>query len=316
MGDSITVTKSEYDIWTDRLFIGFSARIDADEYKEGKKHNFSWWPMHEMFSAVWTPEGEDWMRSMGATEIVAQPDSPEAAMQKVQYRTDRFHGYALKAEKEAAYLEDRKDNLEDKLINAPIDEVVDQAKVSKQLNRLEGNLKKEIELAEYWRDRVDAAIAHKNHMEDPGTIMRRIEGLQADLRKVQKQNVDFKYAVTHNGTIYNLVMEGKLIEAQAHYNKLYLRAQRWIEHLQMRIQFEQYRLDLAGGGNETLPVEEGGLIYDGQWRLVIKVSKKTVRAMRQYPDNYERLYPSKIDRTFIKKAISKVDFEAHGWPAK
>lgn len=310
-----TVTRSEYDIWTDRLFIGFVDRLDADEYIEGKKWKFSWWPAHELFSAVWTPEAEDWMRSMGAVDIVAQDDSPEAAMQKVQQRTDRFYLYALKADKEVAYLEDAKDNLEDKLVNADPSEYIDQAKLSKQLNRLEGNLKKEAELAEYWRERVDSAIAHKAHMEDPGTIMRRIDGLQADLRKVQKQDVDFKYAVTHNRTIYNLAMENRLDEAQAHYNKLYLRAKRWIDHLQMRIAFETYRLELAGGGNETLSVEEGGLIYaHGQWYIVRKVNAKSVRINRRHPDAYDLRYPMKLDRTFVKKAISKADFEAHGWP--
>lgn len=107
--------------------------------------------------------------------------------------------------------------------------------------------------AAYWKERAQTAVAHAARLERPDVVARRIKALEAEQRKCQRYN-----------------------DATPH-----IHWQRWIDHLQMRLDYERALLVAVGGllvdKPDTPKVEVGGAVqFLRTWYTVTRVNKKSV----------------------------------------
>jgi hypothetical protein len=82
-----------YNITTNKLKFFPEERLPEDDFKRGRALGFGWWHGSKCFAGIWTPNRVDWIESFGIT--VEADDSPD----DVNARVDRFEGYAEGAEK-------------------------------------------------------------------------------------------------------------------------------------------------------------------------------------------------------------------------
>lgn len=161
--------KATYNITSDKLKFWPDARLSESEYAEAKQHKFAWWPGSKCFAAKWSPGAEDFVVRLGYE--IAEDDAPD----DVESRVERYQGHAERSEQAASsasqYLDSERCNTERRRKNAA--------------NGIERNL----DTAEHWHRRVEGAIQHAAYRERTDVIGRRILGLEADLRKMQR-NLD------------------------------------------------------------------------------------------------------------------------------
>src|SRR5258706_16448759 len=72
------------------------SRLTSAEDDERKRCNFQWYPGQKCFSAIYTPQAEDWILSFGV-EIV-EDDTPD----DLEGGVERFSRYAENDERDAA----------------------------------------------------------------------------------------------------------------------------------------------------------------------------------------------------------------------
>lgn len=155
-----------YNITNDKLKFWPESRLSETDYQQAKRLKFAWWQGSKCFCAKWSPDAEDFVRQLGYE--IAEDDAPD----DVESRVERYQGHAEKSEaasaNSAAYLESERCNTERRRKNA--------------VNGIERNL----DTAEHWHRRVEGAIRNAAYKERTDVIGRRILGLEADLRKMQK----------------------------------------------------------------------------------------------------------------------------------
>lgn len=198
-----------------------------------------YWHGSKCFAAKWSPTAEDFLRDMGI-ESINQDDQPD----DVEARVERFSGYAENAERSAEssqnYLDERA-NTERRKANA--------------INAIERNLS----LAEHWQDRIAGAIRHAQYKERPDVIARRILGLEADRRRQVA-------AITINEKVKPYTSDG--VESfwvghsrgghwttKERLEKFRPYHERWIAHIDRRLEYENACLVAAGGCPEVLRPE-------------------------------------------------------------
>ena len=93
--------KATYNITDNRLKIWFDERLPEDEYKNVKSLGLQWFPKQGCFSGVWTPGREDFIYSYGL-EITA-----DEAPDDLAGRIERYQTYAENDEKTAEYAQER-----------------------------------------------------------------------------------------------------------------------------------------------------------------------------------------------------------------
>lgn len=221
--------KATYNITNDKLKFWPAERLPTETYQRARSHGFTFWHGSKCFAAKWTPGGEDFVSELGG--IIEDDDTPDDTEARVQ----RFAGYAERAQGQAEssqnYL-DTKANTERRRENA--------------VNGIERGL----EQAEHWQRRIEGAIRHAQHREQPDVIARRILGLEADRRR-EIASFTIKEGVaphvyegnTHvfvgGGRGGHWISEDKLAGIKAH-------AERWIAHLDRRLQYENAVLEASG----------------------------------------------------------------------
>lgn len=228
-----------YSITSDKLKAWFDSRLSTEDYQRARRAGFQFWHGSKCFAAKWSPTAEDFLADMGITEIQPddQPDDVEA-------RVERFAGYAESAEKQAessqTYLDERA-NTERRRVNA--------------INAIEKNL----DAARHWQDRIAGAIRNAQYKERPDVIARRIRGLEADRRRHEK-------SFTPKPGVAPLMYEGEQqifvgggrgghwIKASA-LPGIKTWAERWIAHIDRRLEYENACLVAAGGAPEVLRPE-------------------------------------------------------------
>lgn len=160
------MTKATYNITNDKLKFWPEARLSESDYATAKQLKFAWWPGSKCFCAKWSPDAEDFVRRLGYE--IAEDDTPD----DVESRVERYQGHAERSEQAATsaqtYLDSERCNTERRRKNAA------------------NGIERGIETAEHWHRRVAGAISHAAYLERTDVIGRRILGLEADLRKMQK----------------------------------------------------------------------------------------------------------------------------------
>ncbi len=257
--------KAWYNLPTDRLQFIPDHRLSDEEYKPVKDARFTWWPGRRVFSAVWNPEAEDLILGQGC-EITGD-DTPD----DLEGRVERFQGYAEAAETDA-----ERSALAVSGLNADGTERA-RPMTARRTEITLAHAAKASEEALHWQRRIAGAIRHATKMDDQGVIARRIEKLEADLRGFERE----KTFSGKSGILYRLSDAREqdpdsvpLLKA-AHVTW----AQRWIDHITMRLEYEWAYLAAVGGPPDAgLAFEVGGGVkWHGHHCLIEKVNPKTIK---------------------------------------
>lgn len=241
------------------------SRLGADEYARTRAAGFKWWRGSQAWVAAWTPEREDFLLAfVEKIEHEADPDNPEA-------RILRFAGRAVAADGRA---EQRSGAAMQGL--PPMGEPVKLGHHSarRHLRALEcsdQHMRKAVEegrKAKYWRQRAAGAERRARQKSDPGVIRRRIEKLEADLRRFQRAQADLE---AHPPTP----------ERQASWTRSAAHWRRWSEHLELRLAFERARLDAQQPAPFAPPTSytKGDVVISRKWGRceVVRAGPKNVR---------------------------------------
>jgi hypothetical protein len=305
----ITADRASYNVCSGRLKLWLKDKLPREEWERLKRSGVSWWPGSQCITCTWRPWFEDYITAKGIEiEDEDAPDDTEA-------RVERFSGYAANAEQSAdsasEYAASGRANTERR---------------QRFARRREFN---EAERAAYWNHRIERAIAHASFKESPLTIAGRIE----ELEKRRRQHVAaFTPHEISPGVVYrhqddagrvlvivgpkgrgsHPIEESKLPAIRAH-------EERWIEHIDERLQYERAQLASTGhvqaeiASNEAPAIEVGGAIQAKTWQLdrgawyqVTKLNPKTIEVYAAREFNTRPL----IDRTAIEHIASKLRVDA------
>jgi hypothetical protein len=290
-----------YNITNNRLKFYIERRLNEEEYKIAKAANFQWWPGQKCFSAVWTPQAEDFILSFCSIDEDDTPDDLEA-------RVNRFQKYAENDEKESEYAAQR----------------ANEATTTRRAEQAEHTAVKKLDEAVYWNRRIAGAIAHAQHKERRDVIARRIKGLEADKRKHEKEKKNHEtfinlwnnpemtmqranYIAGYD-TVYSRFPPDKFPQsnyagemsvwsaldkeiitpeyaqqlALEHHNTRLIFKDRWINHLSMLIDYERAYLEAIGGNpaDKLINIKKGDYVtYRGERCEVLNTGKANFRIL-------------------------------------
>lgn len=333
-----------YNITDDKIRASFAERLSDPDYQKSKQAGFAYWYGSKLFVAKWSTAAVDFLEEMGITEIEDddQPDDVEA-------RVDRFAKYAENAAKSAEAAHNRVEQITSGI---PLGQPImvghhserharrDAEKIQNGMNKAISETKR----AEHWNYRIQAAIRHANYKEQPPVIARRIAKLEAELRRFQREISKESRAQLHARLFcdlrYEMAKEYQnqhpdewTKEAEHEYimsQKEPLNAQvreklekswavrekwagRWIEHLEMVLQYQRAIYAASGGiAVDRIEVNKGDFI---KWRgiecEVVKINQKTITVLFPGWRGGDLAKPRKlnVDKTEIREVIKKENRE-------
>jgi hypothetical protein len=255
-----------YNLTNNRLFLWpdmpKGTKLPADQYTKVKANHMQWWP-RGCFTCLWSPEAEDFLVELVGE--VKEDDTPD----DIERRVDRYSGYAESSEVQAEQASER-------ILSG-------RAHTKRQLSQAENTSTSAAEKAEHWHRRIAGAIARANQHDRPDVIVRRIEGLEKDVRHWQgytnlttmrfKSDPDKIYYFAGKGRGAHQIDEDEIPAAQAH-------ASRWLNHLNMRLEYERGYLEAVGGDprKQVEDIKVGDVVmYAKEECEVVAVGKKNVR---------------------------------------
>ncbi len=281
-----------------KLRLYASSRLDSETYARVKSAGFKWAPQQQLFVApMWTPSREDLLLEL-AGEI---GDEDTSLVERAEERSERFEGYSDNRTADAEAARKAVSRIADGI---PFGQPIlvghhSERHARRDAEKIENGMRRAVKMwrtAEYWQYRAAGALRHAKYKERPDVRARRIKGLEADLRKVQKnkaesetrqkfwsqdgitqeraesfcnfydQNAGVKLA---NGeehySAWSALHSGKITVEEVRAQRLasiarYLpHIERWIEHYSNRIAYERAMLAEDGGtvADKTGP-EKGG----------------------------------------------------------
>lgn len=250
-----------------KLRLYASARLDAETYQRVYAAGFRWASRQELFVApMWTPEREDLLMEL-AGEIDDEDTSLRERADATAERADELAG-KRSAEADAAFTAARR-SIEAIPPGQPI--LVDHYSAPRHraaLRRHDRNMEAGLRLArlaQYWQRRADRAIANAAHKEAPAVRARRIDRLEADLRRVRRS-----------------LESGRLAGPDTE------RLTRWRDHYAARICYERRMLEAEGGlCSDKVAPEKGGAVrclWTGYtaWGLIVRANPKSVTIEHVY----------------------------------
>ena len=278
-----------------------NSRLDAETYKRVRAAGFAWAPRQRIFVApMWTPERED-----VALELCGEiGDEDTSLVERAEERAERFEAYGDRREADA---ERAHAAVAEIAGNIPAGQPIlvghhSARRARRDAERIEAGLKRAVSLWEtskYWERRAAGAVKAAKYKERPDVRHRRIRGLEADRRRIDKgaeearlfaklwakdgltREAAMKIANVDRGLAYGLWSaldrgemtpeEARAIALAAHGQTL-ARAARWIAHVDNRLTYERAMLAEAGGViTDRLPmfaIEPGGKVLVANWHRV------------------------------------------------
>jgi hypothetical protein len=288
-----------YNIADNKFRIDFMSRLDDTEYETLTGKGFYWVRGEECFKGVWTPEVEDFLLENGVEIIHVDEDD------NVLARVSRYEELAEKAQnrKKAA----------SRAANAATEGIVAGQPVfagkkgawhRKALKRGHSAMARwtdEARKVEYWKDRARGSLARAEAREQPGAIKRRIDRLEADLRKYQRASNRPAWDKKNKAWF-----ESQGDDVEAIWENTLTRCNRWIAHLETRLAYEKSLYEESGGlvTDEKKP-EKGGLVKTrhGWYGPVIRVNRVTVTV----PTRHTWTETIKLDKILDVLPASKVE---------
>lgn len=168
------------------------ARLDSTTYNMVKGAGYKWAPKQECFVApMWTPAREDI-----ALALAGQIDDEDTTLlERAEERAERFVDYSGKRNSEAQSAYHGAHAIMDAI---PLGQPIlvghhSERRARKDAERIENGLRKAVNLwqtSQYWQERAKGALRHAKYKERPDVRARRIKGLEADLRKQEKNKAD------------------------------------------------------------------------------------------------------------------------------
>lgn len=270
----------------DKLRLYPFARLDQETYARVKAAGYNWAPKQECFYAVWGPGREDI-----ALELAGEIDDEDTSLvERAEARADRFGDYSDKREAEANAQSNRAHALAYQINGQPI--LVghhSEKRARADQRRIQAWTSSAVHLwktAQYWQDRAQGALRHAKYKGRPDVRARRIKGLEADLRKQEKNKAEAEQYIRLWETVGSSGDPAKALNTAkyiANFDHIHLpdghawgwsiwaaldkgtctpaeardysiashqaslpHCQRWIDHLTLRIEYE--RAMLAGDG--------------------------------------------------------------------
>lgn len=327
---------AEYNLHDDRLklFIGDGPRLPKEEYFAAKKQMGAYWRGSGCLTGVWTPAREDFvLQYVDEIEEIVDDDCG------FEYRLERFGGYSDKAEIRAEGYEAVENEIAERFAGGqPI--LVghhSEAKARRDQKRLHSAIRHKIEqwdLAGYWSERVKRAERHKAYLERPDVIRRRVKKIEKRIRDhkrklTEKAKLEFFVHVYYYNAMGDdpgedyqekypdahqfVEAEAEMLEAR--WAEIVAYQNRWLEHLQMVLNYQQQLYEQAGlldVDKGTLEPEVGGAVNAGHWLPIVRVNQKTVTVMDTFHDPESHAFERKVELAGLtsKRLISKADYEA------
>ena len=269
-----------------------SSRLDAETYARVKAAGFIWAPKQGFFVApMWTPERADLAEEL-AGEI---GDEDTSLVDRATERAERFEDYSdsRKADADAAH----------KAVSAICDGIPlgqpilvghhSEKHARRDAEKIENGMRRAVkmwETSQYWRSRAAGAIRAAKYKERPGVRARRIKGLEADLRSHIAGYTPHENVPTIMQTRWNAGPDaqpephawvgpkgrGGTWVPVASLPGIKARAQRWIDHITNRLEYERAMLADSGGlAAEAFDIQIGGRVMRrGEWFVVTKVNRR------------------------------------------
>lgn len=163
-------------------------RLGKDEYDRLKSAGFAWAPQQKIFVApAWTPCREDVALAF-CGEI---GDEDTSLTERAEDRAERFEGYS---ERRAEDAERAHSAVEAIAGNIPLGQPIlvghhSERHARRDAEKIENGMRRAVkawETSKYWVERARGALAHAKYKELPGVRARRIKGLEADVRRIER----------------------------------------------------------------------------------------------------------------------------------
>lgn len=244
--------------WEDgHIRLHTAQRLSPEDYAAVKSEGFRYQPSAKVFKAAYTPERETLLRERFGLEL-AEDDTDLLA--EAEARSERYAQYSANASAESDQHRQRSATISSGI---PLGQPIlvghhSEGRHRRDLERIHTAERKRFEAADrsdYWARRAKVAVARSERRLTAPAIHRRIEELEAELRRQQR---------------FAEQMAGKDTT----------RIQRWIWFYENRLAFE--RALLAAIPQEAQPLtradlQKGGAIrYNGVWFEIRRVNPKTV----------------------------------------
>ena len=184
--------RATYSPEDNKLRIYPAHRLSAEEYARVKAAGYSWAPKQELFVApMWTPAREDLAREL-CGEI---GDEDTTLAERAEERADRFADYSDKRASDAASARAGVEAIAGRFeFGQPI--LIghhSQRKAERDAERMQAGMRRAVDMWEtagYWKARAAGAIRAAKYKERPDVRARRIKGIEADLRKVERSTAE------------------------------------------------------------------------------------------------------------------------------
>lgn len=223
-----------------RLYVG---RVPRDEYEKLRAQGWTSTPKQSCdFVATWTPERR--ATALDYADIIEDEDQgPE---DRAADRAERFGEYRDKRTAEATGRADRYD------AGPMAHGYQSEARAERAAahhDRIADRACDAWSKAEYWQRRTAGVIAHALYKSSPGVRMGRIKTLETELRSFLARWDCPKHEISNP------------------------RAVEWINHLELRLAYENQMLEAQGGRLEQVEIAVGGKLGG---KLILKASKSSV----------------------------------------
>jgi hypothetical protein len=257
-----------------RLYVG---RVPREDYLALKEEGWTSTPKQSCdFVATWTPE-RNRTAILFAGAIDDEDMGPE---ERAADRAERFAGYQEKRMDEATGHADRYD------AGPAVHGFQSYARAVRSADRhdrIAGRAVDAWEKAEYWQRRTSGVIAHALHVCSPSVRMGRIKTLEAELRQMESRYTptsDSKIMQQAYGSdetpvphVWCGMGRGGHWVAEKHLEGIKASCASLVNHITLRLAYENQMLEAQGGRLASVEIEPGGYIGN---KLIVKVNKSTV----------------------------------------
>lgn len=275
--------RGTYSLEDNKLRLYPSSRLDKEDYKKFSDLGYKWAAGQKIFVApMWTPKRFDLLLEFcGDVQ-----DEDQTLMERAEARSDRFEGYSERRSQDSDNAYKTAKDIADHIPSGqPI--LVDHYSAKRSIsdrNKIDTNMRKSINMqkvSEYWANRAANSIAHAEYKDKPDVRARRIKKLSAEMgkreRNVKACEVNLKLwqdpdldqqkaefiagKISYRHDFYCDIREKKITVSEAKERAIKSEKRsiefnnRWIEHYQLRIEYETNILKQQNGLDLLKPKE-------------------------------------------------------------
>lgn len=203
--------RATYSPEDNKLRIYPAHRLSAEDYARVKAAGYAWAPKQELFVApMWTPE-----RAEVARELCGEiGDEDTSLTERAAERADRFTDYSASRAEDADRARAAVARIADGIsLGQPI--LVghhSERHARKDAQRIEAGMRRAVDMWEtagYWKARAAGAIRAAKYKERPDVRARRIKGIEADARKIEREAADARTTLAAWEVVAQACADGK-----------------------------------------------------------------------------------------------------------